>query len=186
LHGDEVARPEQTSALVAAVLVSDVVTTGLVGAGGFGKSTLARMVAHHPRVRAAFTAGVVRVTVGEDLAGPDLAATIISAARWFDPNAPEMTEPNDAGGVLGRALAGRRVLLVVDDVWTNAQVDPFLIGGNQAVRLFTTRQPGVLPPGVAHVRVDQMAEAEAHQLLTAGLPALRPGLVADGLRATGR
>ena len=35
-------------------------TTGLVGAVGFGKSTLARMVAHDPRVRGAFGGGMIR------------------------------------------------------------------------------------------------------------------------------
>ena len=119
-------------------------------------------------------------------AGPDLAAKLVSAARLFDPGVPEVTDPQAAGGVLGRALQGRLVLLVVDDVWSTAQVEPFLIGGDGVVRLFTTRQHGVLPPGTARVRVDQMAEAEAQELLTAGLPALPPELVADALRATGR
>ena len=107
------------------------VTTGLVGAGGFGKTTLARMVAHDPRVRAEFAGGVVWVTVGEDAGGPELAAKLVSAARLFDPAAPEVTDPLAAGAVLGRALAGRRVLLVVDDVWSTAQVEPFLVGGDR-------------------------------------------------------
>ena len=110
LRGDEVARPELAEALVAAVLAPDAgavgVTTGLVGAGGFGKTTLARMVAHDPRVRAEFAGGVVWVTVGEDASGPDLAAKLVSAARLFDPAAPEVTDPLAAGAVLGRALAG--------------------------------------------------------------------------------
>ena len=190
LRGDEVARPEQAEALVAAVLAQDAgavgVTTGLVGAGGFGKTTLARMVAHDPRVRAEFAGGVVWVTVGEDAAGPDLAAKLVSAARLFDPTAAEVTDPLAAGGVLGRAVADRLVLLVVDDVWTSGQVEPFLIGGDHVVRLFTTRQHGVLPLGAAQVRVDQMADAEAWELLTAGLPPMPPGLVADALGVTGR
>ena len=65
-------------------------------------------------------------------------------------------------------------------------MEPFLVGGNGAVRLFTTRQKGMLPAGVAQVRVDQMADGEAQELLTAGLPSLPPDLVADALRATAR
>jgi hypothetical protein len=143
LRGDEVKRPELAEELVAAVLAPEAsavgVTTGLVGAGGFGKTTLARMVAHDLRVRARFPGGVVWVTVGEDAFGPELAGRLVSAARLFDPGAAEVTDPLAAGAVLGRALTGRRVLLVVDDVWTGGQVEPFLIGGDQVVRLFTTR-----------------------------------------------
>ena len=152
---------------MAAVLAPDAtavgVTTGLVGAGGFGKTTLARMVAHDPRVRAEFSDGVVWVTVGEDAGALDLAAKLVSAARLFDPTAAEVTDPQAAGAVLGRVLSGRRVLLVVDDVWSTAQVEPFLVGGEGAVRLFTTRQPGVLPGRVAPVRVDQMTGGQARR-----------------------
>ena len=151
------------------------VTTGLVGAGGFGKTTLARMVAHDPRVRAEFADGVVWVTVGEDAAGPDLAAKLVSAARLFDPSAAEVTDPLAAGAVLGRALAGRRVLLVVDDVWSTAQVEPFLIGGGSVVRLFTTRQPGVLPgrpPGCGWIRWPRARHASCSP---PGCPGCRPG-----------
>ena len=144
------------------------------------------MVAHDLRIRAVFTGGVVWVTVGENAAGPDLAGKLVSVARLFDPIAPEVTDPLAAGTVLGRALDGQRVLLVVDDVWSTAQVEPFLTGGDGVMRLFITRQPGVLPADVAWVRVDQMSDGEAHELLTAGFPSLPPGMVMEALRATGR
>ena len=67
------------------------------------------------------------------------------------------------------------MLLVVDNVWSSGQVEPFLIGGEGAVRLFTTRQQGVFPDGAVPVAVDQMADAEAHDLLAADLPTCRAG-----------
>ena len=189
LRGDEVGRHELAETLIAALLSPDAgsvaVTTGLVGAGGFGKTTLARMVVHDRRVREHFTNGVW-VTLGEDADGPELAMKVISAARLFDPAAPEMTEPLSAGTILGRVLKDRRVLLVVDDVWSSGQVEPFLQGGDTVVRLFTTRQHGVLPAATVPVRVDQMVDFEAQELLTAGFPALPRTLVEAGLRATGR
>jgi hypothetical protein len=190
LRGNEVARPELARALVAAVMEPEAGaatrTAGLVGAGGFGKSTLARMAAHDPQVRAEFDGGVVWVGVGEELSGPELASRVISAARLFDPAAPEVTDPLGAGAVLGRALDGRRVLLVVDDVWSATQVEPFLVGGERAMRLFTTRHVAALPDHAARVRVNQMAEAEALDLLTAGLSRLPFELLQDALQVTGR
>jgi hypothetical protein len=80
LRGDEVERAEVAQAVVAAVLAPGAgavgVTTGLVGAGGFGKTTLARMVCHDPRVRAEFSDGVAWVGVGEYASGPELAGSI--------------------------------------------------------------------------------------------------------------
>ncbi|MCY1145015.1 DUF4062 domain-containing protein [Actinoplanes sp. Pm04-4] len=185
LRGTEVPRPSLADALVAAVLAPGAssvgVTTGLVGAGGFGKTTVARMVAH--RVREYFSGGVVWVTVGEDVEGPELAATITSMARLFDAAAPEVTDPLAAGAALGRAVGDREVLLVIDDVWTRDQVEPFLIGGGRTVRLFTTRQRDVLPEAAARVPVDQMTAGEARLMLSAGLPA---DLAGETLEATGR
>jgi len=77
LRGEEVDRPELRARLVAAVLAPGAgsvgVSTGLVGAGGFGKSTLAKMVAHDPRVAERFPDGRIWVTVGADTRGPGLA-----------------------------------------------------------------------------------------------------------------
>ena len=151
-------------------------TTGLVGAGGFGKTTLARMVAHDPRVQERFPDGVVWITVGADMGAPELAAEITSVARLFDGTVPQLTNPLSAGAKLRDVVAGRRVLLVVDDVWSPSQVDPFL-GWEGTVTLFTTRRRDVLPPAAVTVPVDQMTASESAALLTTGLPALPTELV---------
>jgi NB-ARC domain/Domain of unknown function (DUF4062)/WD domain, G-beta repeat len=189
LRGDEVARPELMAELVGAVLRPGAgtvgVTTGLWGAGGFGKTTLARVVAHRPEVREEFPDGAVWVTVGENVVGAELAEKITNVVSLLTGVRPPSTDSMVAGVELGRALGDRRVLVVVDDVWTTAQVEPFLIGGDRAVRLVTTRVRGVLPGSAQTVRVDQMAREEARQLLTSGLVDLPSSVVDAALQVTG-
>jgi WD40 repeat protein len=191
LWGDEVARPGLMKDLVVAVTrptASAVgMTTGLWGAGGLGKTTMARMLVHRQEVRDRFPGGVVWVTLGEDTAGPALAEKVTNVVGLLHGERPGLTDPLAAGAELGRVLGHRRVLLVIDDVWTAAQVEPFLIGGSAAVRLFTTRVRGVLPRSAELVRVDEMARNEAAQLLTAGAATKVSGDVVEGLlTVTGR
>ncbi|MGH4023589.1 MAG: DUF4062 domain-containing protein [Pseudonocardiaceae bacterium] len=177
LHGDEVARPALLNALVQAVLAPGAssvgVATGLWGAGGFGKTTLTRMVAYNPRVLEEFTGGRVWVTVGQEATGPELAGAITSVARLFDRGVPEVSDPLAAGAELGRVLDGRRVLLVVDDVWTAAQVEPFLLGGEHVVRLFTTRMRDGLPGSVVRVRSTRWRRARPGNSSPPGCPRYR-------------
>jgi NB-ARC domain len=160
--------------------------TGLWGAGGFGKSTMARLLAHYEEVKAEFADGVVWVTVGEDAEGPELADKLTNVVGLLGGRRPALTDPLAAGADLGRVLGDRRVLLVIDDVWTSAQVEPFLVGGFAAVRLFTTRVRGILPGSAVQVRVDEMERGQAAQLLTAGVSGVSGGVVAGLLAVTGR
>jgi WD40 repeat protein len=190
LRGDEVARPGLIPDLVAALTrpraATGRMTTGLWGAGGFGKTTLARLLTHRREVRERFPDGMIWVTIGEDTAGPELADKVTNVVSLLDGARPPLTDPLAAGAELGRALGDRRVLLVIDDVWTSAQVEPFLIDGPATMRLFTTRMRGVLPRSAELVRVDEMARGEAEQLLTAGITGASREVVAGLLAVTGR
>jgi hypothetical protein len=190
LRGDEVARPGLMENLVEAVTrpgASAVgMTTGLWGAGGFGKTTMARLLAHRDQIQEQFPDGVVWATVGENAVGPDLAEKVTNLVCLLGGDRPSLTDPVAAGAVLGRVLDDRRILLVVDDVWSAVQVEPFMIGGPRAVRLFTTRIRGVLPSSAGLVRVDQMGRSEAEQLLTAGLVEVSSDVVEGLLAVTGR
>jgi WD40 repeat protein len=190
LRGDEVARPGLMKDLVDAVTRPGAgaveMTTGLWGAGGFGKTTMARLLVHRDEVRQWFPDGVVWVTVGEDAAGPELAEKVSNLICLLGGARPAVTDPVAVGAELGRVVSDRRVLLVVDDVWSAAQVEPFMIGAPAAARLFTSRVRGVLPDLAELLRVDEMARGEAEQLLTAGVGEISGGVVGGLLASTGR
>ncbi|HEY2766059.1 MAG TPA: NB-ARC domain-containing protein [Pseudonocardiaceae bacterium] len=189
VRGDEVARPGLMEDLFEAVTRPGDrvvgITTGLRGAGGFGKTTMARLLAHRAEIRERFPDGVVWVSVG-NAAGPELAGKVGTVVGLLGGDRPAVTDPLVAGAELGRVVGARRVLLVLDDVWHAGQVEPFLIGGSAVVRLFTTRVPNVLPGSAELVRVDQMDRDEAAHLLRAGLAGVSGAAVAGSSAVTGR
>jgi hypothetical protein len=163
-------------------------TTGLVGAGGFGKTTLAARACAERRVRRRFGGGIVWVTVGQDADGPGLAARIAEVTAAEGAGGQAFTSPEQAGRALAGALAGRgRVLLVADDVWTAAQLEPFTAEGQPWRLLVTTRRPVILDDVAARrIRVDAMPGPVARQLLTRGLPVMDGGRERELLDLTGR
>src|ERR1035441_2620275 len=187
-----VARPAEMAAVVKALVGGGAgtvgITTGLYGAGGFGKTTLAQMVCADRRVRRRFAGRVHLVTVGRDVRGAAaVAAKINDVIKLVSGEDATFTDPHLAGQQLGSLLeAGPRRLLVLDDVWEPEQLSPFTEGSKRCARLVATRVPGLLAGRGTAVRVDQMSPEQARALLTSGLPQLDPA-VADGLLAvTGR
>jgi WD40 repeat protein len=160
---------------------------GLLGAGGFGKTTLARMVAHHPTVRALFPDAVAWVSLGEDVVDSDLAGRINDVSWQLCGVRPPVTDPEQAGLALGRVLAQRRALLVIDDVWSPEQLEPFLHEGSGTALLLTTRHRHCLPDSAGVVSVGSMQDTEATQLMLKGLGDGVPvGLERRVLELTGR
>jgi hypothetical protein len=177
------------SALTAAGSGAVALTTGLVGAGGFGKTTLAAKACQDRRVRRRFRGGIVWLTVGRDTDGPGLAARIreVIAASGGDSGVP-FTSPEQAGRALGGALSGRgRTLLVADDVWTAAQLEPFAAAGQPWRLLVTTRRPAVLDAVAARqIKVDAMPKPVARLLLARDLPVMDAERERELLELTGR
>ncbi|WP_327397010.1 NB-ARC domain-containing protein [Streptomyces phaeochromogenes] len=164
------------------------ITTSLWGAGGFGKTTLATAVCAGRRVRRRFRSRIYPVTIGRDVRGrAAVAAKVVEVTRFITGDTTEFDDPALAGAHLGRLLDKRpRTLLVLDDVWEAEQLDPFLTGGRHCVRLVTTRNPALLPPGAQRIPVDQMSRNQAKAVLTWNLPPLPEHLVDRLLKATGR
>ncbi|MCP2322907.1 WD40 repeat protein [Hamadaea flava] len=195
-----VERPDELEAIVAGLVgpapagkaaTTVGLTTGVHGAGGFGKTTLARMVCADPRIRSRFGEHVTWVTLGRDVAGSgDLAAKVNEVIAQVGP--PDVVAASSDAGEAGRQLAsvlsqGPPRLLVIDDVWRLRQLEPFLLGAKHCVRLVTTRNQELMVGRGLSVKVDQMTDAQARRLLVGGLTAPLGGPVEDALlAATGR
>ena len=155
------------------VVVSGVAArVGLQGMGGIGKSVLASALAHRPEVRRAFPDGIFWITLGQK---PQLA----ELQRWLARElGDEALFPDERSGkeCLRTLLAGRKALLVLDDVWQREDAEAFNVIGAMGRILLTTRDAGLvtaLASRETHYRVELPTEAEAEAIL-AGAAQLDP------------
>ncbi|MEV5411282.1 NB-ARC domain-containing protein [Thermopolyspora sp. NPDC052614] len=143
-------------------------TAALHGTGGFGKTTLALDVCRLDRVRALFPDGIVWLEVGQN---PVLTTLLADAAARVTGRPPARFGSVDAAAAgLGEALEGRRVLLVLDNVWSPGDLEPFLRGGSGCVRLVTSRRADVLPREARVIPVERMSPRQAIDLLGKDVP----------------
>ena len=164
------------------------ITTALQGAGGFGKTTLAKIVCSDRRVRRHFGKRVYLITIGRDVRGAvAIAAKVNDVIKLVTGEDAAFTDPELAGRRLGALLdAGPRRLIVLDDVWESGQLTPFIEGGRRCARLVTTRVHELMAGRGTTVLVDQMSAEQSQRLLTYNLPRLDRAVAARLLALTGR
>lgn len=165
-------RPELTGRLITELTSDGSAPVAVRGGGGFGKSTLAAVIAEAPEIQARFPDGDLWVDVGPDLTGARLAAKINECATRLGAVGSGPADPHLAGVRLGDLLGEHRLLLVIDDVWQPEQLQPFQEGGRRCRRLVTTRDRAVLPMDSVLVDVDVMAPEQAVRLLVEAVPGL--------------
>jgi WD40 repeat protein len=166
------------------------VTAAVQGAGGFGKTTVAKMVCAEPRVLRRFGGRVYWVPLGRDVSRLALAGVVNGLIARIDPGrAVTFTDARQASEHLAAVLAaGPRRLLVLDDVWSEEQLSAFPVAGRCA-RLVTTRIPSLTAGAIVAVRVGQMSKIQARKLLLDGpprVPQLPPAVVEGLLKETGQ
>jgi WD40 repeat protein len=182
-------RPAEVNQIVTALRRGSSVgiTTSLNGAGGFGKTTVAKMVRADRRVLRRFGGRVYWVTLGRDADRQALAGLVNGLIAQIDPHrAVTFTDARQAGEYLAAVLAaGPRRMVVIDDVWSDEQLEAFPVAGKCA-RLVTTRNPSLAAGSIAPVKVDRMSEEQARVLISAGLPPLPPAVTVGLINETGR
>lgn len=161
--------------------------TGIHGAGGFGKTTLAAQASMLPELRNRFPGGLLWVTVGQSMNGPELTHAINDLTEQLTGTRPALATPEQAGYRLGVELDNLPpTLLILDDVWTPKQLRPFLNGGGRCKRLITTRVPKLLPASAYRIKVDEMSRSEAATLLNRGVTGVPAPQTTVLLELTGR
>jgi len=145
------------------------ITTALRGAGGFGKTALAQALCEDPAVREAYPDGILWAQMRDDMRDADRLAVVQDLIRLWRPEESQGFQTQRAASVrLREILEGEKVLVVVDDVWQSADVEPFCgLGAGTAV-LVTTRDGHTLPADCRRVNVDAMERSEAVNLLASG------------------
>lgn len=106
------------------------------GAGGFGKTTLAKALCHHAQVVARFKDGIFWVTLGEH---PDVRSKL--GELYFDLTGEPQAFNDDERLIqaIAKQLSAGWCLLVLDDVWLQKELRPFLRAARGCAFLFTTR-----------------------------------------------
>ena len=137
------------------------------GQPGVGKSALATRVSH--LLRAGFPDGQLHVTLRGTQERPEDPATVLvrMIAALGAPTAMIPEDLDERTRLFRTLTADRRVLVVLDDAATAAQVRPLLPGGPGCGVIVTSRGGLADLAGAHHVRLDVLPADEALKLLAA-------------------
>jgi DNA-binding SARP family transcriptional activator/tetratricopeptide (TPR) repeat protein len=165
-----------------------VVISAIGGTAGVGKTALAVHWAHQAAER--FPDGQLYVNLrGFGPAGPPMTPREALCGFLESLGVPAdriPAGPDAQAGLYRSMLAGRRMLVVLDNAAGEAQVRPLLPGSTGCLAVVTSRRP--LPglaaaEGALQVSLDLMSETEAGELLAArlgqGRVAAEPGAVSE-------
>jgi WD40 repeat protein len=162
-------RPEALHALRDTLFTEDdrqpIALTALAGMGGIGKTVLAKALTQDEVVLRAFPDGIVWVTAGKERKR-DFIEEMREVAKALGDDLSAYDTTLACENQYRSTIANKAALIVVDDVWSKADIEPLLAESPRSRFLFTTRDASIGRFVSAHEhRADLLDVAQSRQLL---------------------
>jgi tetratricopeptide (TPR) repeat protein/transcriptional regulator with XRE-family HTH domain len=154
---------EQLSRLVTAAVTKHI---ALVGMPGVGKTSLLAALVYDPLVQETYSEGILWVELGPEPAVLSHLARL-GSLLGVDPKAVQTQQADNWALALRSVIGSRRILIVLDDVWSYEHALALEVGGDQTRYLLSTRFPDVASyfAGGDVLSVEELSEEEGLQLL---------------------
>ncbi len=153
---------------IKAMLDSDSTSVGLVGLrgmGGIGKSVAARLLAEDDGIRRRFYDGVDWISIGENKSVEDSEALQAGLLSRLGGKIERGQTIDGLRQAIEKALANRRMLFIVDDVWTRLAVQAFQFRVPGVAVVYTSRRRADFDDcGVTTRDVELLTSEEAEDL----------------------
>ena len=164
-----IARPDALASLRSAVVLDEpgpsIALTALRGMGGIGKTILAQALSHDEVVQQAFPDGIAWTTVGKDI-GQNLKDRMQEVRRALGDKPDREETELECTNRYRTLLEKKAVLVIVDDIWRTADIEPFLAESRRSRLLFTTRDGAIAAAtGAVEHLADLLTPEQARALL---------------------
>jgi WD40 repeat protein len=139
-------RPEALRALRNILFAEDqrqpIALTAIAGMGGIGKTVLAQALTKDEVVQQAFPDGIVWITMGRE-AQADFTKRMREVAKALGDDLEGYEDSLACQNQYKTTIASKAALIVVDDVWSKADIEPLLAESPRSRFLFTTRDSAI-------------------------------------------
>jgi WD40 repeat protein len=144
---------------------TNIAVTALAGMGGIGKTVLVNELCRDLVVQQAFPDGIVWIDAGRQRK-INLLARLRDIARAIGDDVNAYEDKLSAQHCYQTSLRRKAVLIVLDDIWSLSDVEPFLVDSPLSRFVFTTRDLGIAKALAAReYQVDVLSTRESRRLL---------------------
>jgi WD40 repeat protein len=140
-----------------------IAAIALEGMGGVGKTVLARALCEDEVVQQAFPDGIVWIPAGRQ---SHVTTSLREVAKALGDDASAYNDDLASKNRYRTTIANKAVLVVIDDVWSTSDLEPYLAESPRSRFLFTTRDAGMAKfTGARRHRLDLFDDRESLELL---------------------